>query len=300
MTAHITIDGNLAADPEFGVADSGKSWARLRVASHERLRQRDGSWTSGPAQYYQVALFDQAAEQASNDLHKGDPVTVTGRLDVEQFERRDGTHGTALKVYAREIGKTVRGPDRTARSVALDGDTDITVNNPDDPFDPPLYEGPAKDAHTALAPGMYRAAFVDDQETIVAARLTVTSTRSTATRTAPSAPPTPAGEPTVHHTPTGTAVTGVARDDVQVQSALKQAGFKWSAPRSFWFLPQTLDEQTRALRVAGVQADLAAVNLAVKVTDEPPPAPAPAGAAPKSQPPAPVVEAVPDRQVRAL
>jgi len=298
MTAHITIDGNLAADPEFGVADSGKSWARLRVASHERLRQRDGSWSSGPAQYYQVALFDQAAEQASNDLHKGDPVTVTGRLDVEEFERRDGTTGTALKVYAREVGKTVRGPGRTGRSVTLDGDTDITVNNPDDPFDPPLYEGPAQDAHTVLAPGMYRAAYVDDQENIIQARLTVTSTRSAATRTAPSAPPTPAGEPTVHHTPTGTAITGVSRDDVQVQAALKQAGFKWSAPRSFWFLPQSLDEQTRALRVAGVQADLAALNVTVQVTDQAPTVSKATGAAPKSESTAPAAE--PEHQVRTL
>ena len=101
----------------------------------------------------------------------------------------------------------------------------------------------------------------------------------------------------MHHTPTGTAVTGVARDDLQVQSVLKQAGFKWSAPRSFWFLPQSLDEQTRALRVAGVQADLAGINIALQVTDQPPAAPAkPAGAAPKSQDPAPE----PDRTVRAL
>lgn len=36
MSARITIDGNLTADPDFGVSTAGTSWARLRVASHER------------------------------------------------------------------------------------------------------------------------------------------------------------------------------------------------------------------------------------------------------------------------
>ena len=32
MSARITIEGNLTADPDFGVSNSGVSWARLRVA----------------------------------------------------------------------------------------------------------------------------------------------------------------------------------------------------------------------------------------------------------------------------
>ena len=51
MTARISIDGNLVADPDFGVGDSGTSWAHLRVASHDRIR-RDGEWVSTDAEYY--------------------------------------------------------------------------------------------------------------------------------------------------------------------------------------------------------------------------------------------------------
>ena len=77
MTARITIDGNLVADPDFGVGDSGTSWAHLRVASHERIR-RDGEWISTDPEFYNVTLFGAAAETAANDLHKGDRVTVAG------------------------------------------------------------------------------------------------------------------------------------------------------------------------------------------------------------------------------
>ena len=161
----------------------------------------------------------------------------------------------------------------------MDGATPIVVPNPDDPFAPPIYEGTAEAAHHALTAGGYQAATQDGE--IVT--LTVTDSAATATmsvdQAAPSAPSAPAGEPTVHHNSTGTAVTGVARGDVQVQAALKQEGFKWSAPRGFWFLPQGLDEQTRALRVAAVQATLAGSAITLPVVDHNPPTP-PASSAP--------------------
>ncbi|HEY5149783.1 MAG TPA: single-stranded DNA-binding protein [Mycobacterium sp.] len=105
MTARITIDGNLVADPDFGVGDSGTSWAHLRVASHERIR-RDGEWISTEPEFYNVTLFGAAAETAANDLGKGDRVTVQGRPQLETFDRRDGTQGAELKVYARSVSKT--------------------------------------------------------------------------------------------------------------------------------------------------------------------------------------------------
>lgn len=114
MTARITIDGNLVADPDFGVGDTGTSWAHLRVASHERVR-RDGDWVSTDPEYYNITLFGAAAETAANDLRKGDRVTVQGRPQLETFDRRDGTLGAAVKVYARTIVKAdppASGSDR--------------------------------------------------------------------------------------------------------------------------------------------------------------------------------------------
>jgi len=114
MTARITVEGNLVADPDFGVGDSGTSWAHLRVASHERIR-RDGEWISTDPEFYNVTLFGAAAETAANDLSKGDRVTVQGRPQLETFDRRDGTHGAEMKVYARNVAKTElaeTGPDQ--------------------------------------------------------------------------------------------------------------------------------------------------------------------------------------------
>lgn len=105
MTARITIDGNLVADPDFGVGDNGTSWAHLRVASHERIK-RDGEWISTDPEFYNITLFGEPAEQAANELHKGDRVTLAGRPQLETFDRRDGTTGSAIKVYTRAVSKT--------------------------------------------------------------------------------------------------------------------------------------------------------------------------------------------------
>ncbi len=74
----------------------------------------------------------------------------------------------------------------------------------------------------------------------------------------------------MHHTPTGTVITGINRDDTTTQHAVKDVGFKWSPQAARWYLPVTLDEQTRALRVADLTATLAAAGTDIHVTDQPP------------------------------
>ena len=102
MTARISIDGNLVADPDFGVGDSGKSWAHLRVASHERMR-RDGEWVSTDPEFYDVTLFGAAAETAANELNKGDRVSIEGRPQLETFDRRDGAAPHAQQADHRRV-----------------------------------------------------------------------------------------------------------------------------------------------------------------------------------------------------
>ena len=154
MTARISIDGNLVADPDFGVGDSGKSWAHLRVASHERMR-RDGEWVSTDPEFYNVTLFGAAAETAANELNKGDRVSIEGRPQLETFDRRDGTAGAAIKVYARKALKIddSAGAERSAADRDVNnGEPVVRIDDPDNPLGPPAYEGPASAAHTRLTP----------------------------------------------------------------------------------------------------------------------------------------------------
>jgi single-strand DNA-binding protein len=119
MSARITIDGNLTADPDFGVSNAGTSWAHLRVASHERIK-RNGEWTSTDPEFFNITLFGKAAEDAANSLLKGDRVTVEGRPELEMFGRRDGSTGATIKVYARSCPQLVLDENTTDRTGGRD------------------------------------------------------------------------------------------------------------------------------------------------------------------------------------
>ena len=115
MSARITIDGNLTADPDFGVSNAGTSWARLRVASHDRVK-RNGEWVSTDPEFFNVTLFGREAENAADQLMKGDRVTVEGRPELELFDRRDGSTGATIKVYARTCPLIVLDDNTTGRA----------------------------------------------------------------------------------------------------------------------------------------------------------------------------------------
>ena len=47
----VTIVGNLTADPEVRVTDSGATLAEIRIAQNKRKRNSDGSWDEGEPMY---------------------------------------------------------------------------------------------------------------------------------------------------------------------------------------------------------------------------------------------------------
>ncbi len=65
----------------------------------------------------------------------------------------------ALHVETQMNGRGLFGPETLTelQKLAATADRDVAVPDPDDPLGPPLYEGPASDAHYRLPPGRYHA-----------------------------------------------------------------------------------------------------------------------------------------------
>lgn len=117
-----TIVGNLAADPEGDFDQAGRAYARVTVISNER-RRVDGGWEDGPRQTTQVVVFGPRAEDVLNDpaMRRGQWVEVTGRPQVEQFSRRDGSAGAALKLFATAVvARQPAGADRPTAAPSPD------------------------------------------------------------------------------------------------------------------------------------------------------------------------------------
>ena len=104
MPSHITFDGNLAEDPEFGTSDAEVSYARLVVITNDPYRDRAGEWSTGPAVRHRVTAFRRLADNAANTFTKGDPVLVAGTQTVTEYTDRDGNPRTAREVIADHLG----------------------------------------------------------------------------------------------------------------------------------------------------------------------------------------------------
>ncbi len=81
--------GNLGMDPEIMTMESGVKMARLRIATNEYFKGRDGE-TMEKTEWHTVVLWRNKAELAEKFLAKGRMVYVEGRLRTRQWQDKDG------------------------------------------------------------------------------------------------------------------------------------------------------------------------------------------------------------------
>lgn len=115
----VTFIGNLTREPELRFAQSGIAVVNIGMAINER-RLVNGEWQDQDPLFINVTAFRELAENVASSLHKGDRVIVTGKLQVRNFERQDGTKGTAVECLADEVAVSLRRAtaevSRTTRS----------------------------------------------------------------------------------------------------------------------------------------------------------------------------------------
>lgn len=104
--SQIVITGNLTADPELRYTPSGAPVSNFTVAVTPRRKDGD-QWVDGDPAFYRVAAWQTLAENVVETLHRGDRVTVVGRLEPRTWEK-DGKTGLSLDVTADEVGPSLK------------------------------------------------------------------------------------------------------------------------------------------------------------------------------------------------
>jgi single-strand DNA-binding protein len=103
----IVASGNMVLDANFQLTKSGVSRCQIRIACNDR-KQVDGQWVDGDATFLDVILWRGLAEAAS-DLKKGQAVVVSGKLQVRNYEGKDGSTKTAVEIVATDIALSIKG-----------------------------------------------------------------------------------------------------------------------------------------------------------------------------------------------
>ena len=112
--AQITFTGNATADAELRFTQSGAAVANVTVAVTPREKVGD-QWQDGQAAFYRVAAWRDMAENVAESVHRGDRVTVVGRLKPREFEH-NGEKRLSLDVDADSVALDLRFRAATAAS----------------------------------------------------------------------------------------------------------------------------------------------------------------------------------------
>ena len=125
---NITIAGNIGRDPELKYAPTGLAILKFSVA--DTYGKDDNKKTT----WHDIVVFGEQAETVADKIGKGMRVVIIGRLQIENFEKKDGTKGKRVEVLAEEVAVSLRwgASDPVARAAkALHADV---ISDDEEPF----------------------------------------------------------------------------------------------------------------------------------------------------------------------
>lgn len=116
---NITVHGTVGKDPDLRYSASGTAVLTFAVAdNYGKDDKKKTTW-------WDIIVFGKLAENVANTISKGTSVLITGRLEQEEYTKKDGTKGTARKLIADEVGASCRWNawvvDQTEKVVAQSG-----------------------------------------------------------------------------------------------------------------------------------------------------------------------------------
>lgn len=113
MINKVILLGNVGQDPEVRTLETGVKVARLRLATTERIFNRQTNETTEHTEWHTVTLWRGLAEVADKYVSKGSQIYVEGRLRNREWEK-DGVRHFAVDIVADEMKLLGRRPDGAA------------------------------------------------------------------------------------------------------------------------------------------------------------------------------------------
>lgn len=96
----VMITGRLTREPETKYLPSGLAVTNLSMASNRRYQVND-EWREETS-FFDVETFGKLAERLGEQLRKGQPVYVEGRLKQESWEK-DGQKQSKIRISADSV-----------------------------------------------------------------------------------------------------------------------------------------------------------------------------------------------------
>lgn len=107
MTAQVTVVGNLTAEPEIKTTKTGSSVLKVGVAVNRRWKNKQDEWEE-EVSFFDVNAWGELADNVAQSLSKGSRVIVSGRLEQQSWENKEGQKQSKVVLVADDIGVSLR------------------------------------------------------------------------------------------------------------------------------------------------------------------------------------------------
>lgn len=117
MSASITLNGRLTADPELRFTPAGKAVASFTVAtSRRKFDKTTNQWEDADTTFWNCSAWETLAEQVAENLTKGTAVVVSGSAYQRNWETKDGEKRSRIEVRVDHVGADLRWAKPADRS----------------------------------------------------------------------------------------------------------------------------------------------------------------------------------------
>ena len=98
MVNKVILVGNVGIDPEVRTTESGVKVARVRLATTERIYNRQTNENTELTEWHTITLWRGLADIVDRYVHKGSQLYIEGRLRTREWTDKDN-----VKRYTTEI-----------------------------------------------------------------------------------------------------------------------------------------------------------------------------------------------------
>jgi single-strand DNA-binding protein len=111
----VFLAGNLTRDPELRYTPSGMAVAELGLAVSESYKSKTGEMVESVC-FVDIQVWGRIAQTCAEYLKKGSPVLVEGKLQLDQWQTKEGEKRSKLRVRADRVQFLGSGGKRRAEA----------------------------------------------------------------------------------------------------------------------------------------------------------------------------------------
>ena len=119
MVNKVILVGNVGIDPEVRTIESGAKVARVRLATTERLFDRQANETKEHTEWHTITLWRGLADVVDKYVRKGSQLYVEGSLRTREWTDKDGQKRYSTEILASDMKLLGRRAEGAQGGVAV-------------------------------------------------------------------------------------------------------------------------------------------------------------------------------------